>query len=62
MNETLSEMIRVSWNYRYRQNTETVRKTVKPLCKRKGIENKRKLLPSFVRSFTVFGSHSSHWV
>lgn len=30
MNETLSEIIRVSWNDRYRQNTETVRKIVKP--------------------------------
>lgn len=58
MNETLSELIRLSRNYRYRQNTETVRKIVKPLCKRKGIENKRKLLPSFVKSFTVFGSHN----
>lgn len=37
-----------------RTNTETVRKIVKLLCKRKGIENKRKLLPSFVKSFSVW--------
>lgn len=37
MNETLSEIIRVSWSDRYRQNTETLRKIVKPLCKRKEI-------------------------
>lgn len=54
----VSEIIRVSWNDRFRQNTETERKIVKPLRKKKGKENNIILLLSLVKSFIVFESHN----